>query len=62
PENAIIYDRDRNTFAERYVEALEGKKERVPIEIGISDGTTTEITSGLTEGDRVLLADTGGIL
>lgn len=62
PENAVIYDKDRNTAAEVYDPSAEGQKRRVPIKIGISDGTTTELVSGLSEGDTVIKTDTGGII
>jgi HlyD family secretion protein len=54
PESAIIYDRERNTFVELYDPSAEGMKRRVPIEIGISNGTSTEIISGVEEGDRLV--------
>jgi HlyD family secretion protein len=62
PENAIVYDKERHSFANIYDPSTESKQRKMAIEIGISDGTTTELVSGLNEGDRVLLSDTGGIL
>ncbi len=62
PENAVIYGKDRNTAAEVYDPTVESLKRRVTIEIGISDGTTTELVSGLSEGETVIRADTGGFL
>ena len=62
PENAVIYDKERNTFAEVFDPAVEGQKRRVPINIGISDGTTTEVVSGIEEGTQVVRVDTGGII
>lgn len=61
-ESAIIYDQDRKTFVEIFEPGTEDQKRRVPIEVGISNGTTTEVVAGLQEGDRVVKADTGGIL
>jgi HlyD family secretion protein len=62
PENAIIYDKDRNTFAELYDPEAEGQKRRIRIEIGISNGTSTQVTSGVKQGDRVVKVNTGGLI
>jgi HlyD family secretion protein len=62
PENAIIYDKDRRTFAALYDPDAEGETRRTPIEIGISNGTLTQVTSGVEEGDRVVKVETGGLL
>ena len=62
PENAIIYDKDRKTFAEVFDAEADGQKRRTPLEIGISTGTLTQITSGLQEGDRVVKIETGGLI
>ena len=62
PENAVVYGKDRNTFAEVYDPAEENQSRRVQIEIGISDGTTTELVSGLPEGETVITTDTGGLI
>ncbi len=53
PSQAIILDRDTGEY---YVNLIaDGKVQRVPVTIGMRDSTYTEITSGLREGDRVLL-------
>jgi len=62
PENAVVYDKDRQTFAEIYDPAAEGKSRRTKIEIGISNGTMTELVSGVAEGEQVIRADAGGII
>lgn len=62
PENAIIYDKNRKTFAELFDPEAEGQKRRTPIEIGISNGTLTQITSGLREGDLVVKIESGGLI
>jgi HlyD family secretion protein len=59
PENAIIYDRERKTFVEYYDPSAENLSRRVPIEIGISNGTTTEVAAGLEDGDRIVLSERG---
>ena len=57
PETAIVYDKDRNAFAELYDTSQKESSRRVPIKIGISNGTTTEVISGLKEGDRIVLKE-----
>jgi len=62
PENAIIYDKERKTFAQLYDPSAPDVKKRVPIKIGISNGTTTEILGGLKRGDKVLRAGAEGLI
>ncbi len=59
PESAIVYDRDRKTHADLYDPAAPEMKRRVPIEIGASNGTLTEIVTGVAEGDRLVLPERG---
>jgi HlyD family secretion protein len=54
PEGAVIYEGD-STFVERVDRAAEGGKQRLPVEVGLSDGIKTEILSGLTEGEELVL-------
>ena len=55
PEGAIIYDKDKKASVE--VPASNGKdgKKKLAINIGISNGAKTEVTSGLKEGEQVVL-------
>ncbi len=55
PEAAVIYDKDRKTFAE--VPDLNEKtgRRRVPVQLGISNGIKTELVAGLKEGQQVIL-------
>ena len=55
PERAVIYDASRQAFAERVVPDSKTGRQRVPITIGISNGTRTEVVKGLSKGDRVVL-------
>jgi HlyD family secretion protein len=59
PESAIIYDKQRKTHAQVYDPSADDMKRRVPIEVGISNGTSTEVVAGLEEGDRVVRAGSG---
>jgi HlyD family secretion protein len=62
PENAVIYDRQKKTFAEVYDPSAPNQRKRVPIQVGISNGTATELTSGLPEKTRVLRNAEGGLI
>ena len=55
PEGAIIYDKDKKASVE--VPDPKGKdgKDKVAVNIGISNGAKTEVLSGLKEGDQVVL-------
>lgn len=54
-ESAISYDQDRNPFVQLYDPTEETLTRRIEIETGLSNGTLTEIVSGLNEGDRVVI-------
>ena len=55
PENAVMYDNQKNATV-----AIPDKKQKdgtrkVPVKVGLSNGSVTEILSGLKEGDQVVL-------
>jgi HlyD family secretion protein len=55
PEASLIYDKDRKASVEiPDVKADKGKK-KIPVQLGISNGVKTEITSGLNEKQQVVL-------
>ncbi len=54
PESAIVYEQNRQAFVDLYDPAEESGRRRVPVRIGASDGTSTEILEGLEEGDSVV--------
>lgn len=55
PEGALIYDKDRNASLEVPDSmAREGKK-KIAVTVGISNGSKTELLSGLKEGSQVVL-------
>jgi HlyD family secretion protein len=55
PEGALIYDKDRNASVEiPDTSAREGKK-KIAVTVGISNGSKTELLSGLKEGQQVIL-------
>jgi HlyD family secretion protein len=55
PEGAILYDKDKKASVE--IPNPKGKegKDKVAVNIGISNGAKTEVLSGLKEGDQVVL-------
>ncbi|MGH9579261.1 MAG: efflux RND transporter periplasmic adaptor subunit, partial [Terriglobales bacterium] len=55
PEGAVLYDKDRNTTAEIPDTRTENGRRKVPIKTGISNGSKTEVLSGLSEGQKVIL-------
>ncbi len=55
PENALIYDNQKNAFVEiPDTKGPEGKR-KIPVKAGISNGSRTEILEGLKDGDSVVL-------
>jgi HlyD family secretion protein len=55
PEGAVLYAKDKSTEAEIPDPTSATGKRRVPIKIGISNGARTEVVSGLSEGQQVIL-------
>jgi HlyD family secretion protein len=55
PEGAILYDKDKKASVE--IPNPKGKegKQKIAVNIGISNGAKTEVLSGLKEGDQVVL-------
>lgn len=58
PQRALYRDADGRWMADRVTgSGPEARVEPVPVELGLSDGLQTEVTSGLDDGDRVLLRE-----
>jgi len=55
PEQAVIYDKDRKASVEVPDPNQKKGRRSVAIAAGISNGTRTEVTSGLKPGDAVIL-------
>jgi HlyD family secretion protein len=55
PEGAILYDKDKKASVE--IPNPKGKegKDKIAVNIGISNGAKTEVLNGLKEGDQVVL-------
>ena len=55
PENAVMYDGQKNASVEIPDKSQKEGKRKVPVKVGLSDGSKSEIVSGLKEGDQVIL-------
>jgi HlyD family secretion protein len=55
PENAVMYDNQKNAAVEIPDKSQKEGKRKVAVKVGLSDGSKTEILSGLKEGDQVIL-------
>ena len=55
PEAAVIYDKDRHTFVETPAPGTKTGKQKLAVNLGISNGVKTELISGLKEGQQVVL-------
>jgi HlyD family secretion protein len=55
PEGAILYKKDRSTEVEIPDATAEKGRRRVPVTIGISNGSKTQIVKGLAEGQPIIL-------
>ena len=55
PEGAVVYKKDRSTAVEIPDPEQKAGKRRVPVTLGISNGSRTEILKGVSEGQLVVL-------
>jgi HlyD family secretion protein len=55
PEAALIYDKDRKASVEVPDPAKKDGRKKVDVAVGISNGSKTELLSGLNEGAQVIL-------
>jgi len=55
PEQAVMYDKNRNASVEVPDPKQKNGRRKVAIKAGISNGTRTELLSGLNAGDTVIL-------
>jgi HlyD family secretion protein len=55
PENAVIYDAQKNAVVEIPDKHQKDGTRKIPVKVGLSNGSVTEIASGLKEGDQVVL-------
>ncbi len=55
PENAVSYDSKKDAFVDVPDKSKKEGVRKVPVKVGLSNGSVTEIASGLKEGDEVVL-------
>jgi HlyD family secretion protein len=55
PEAAIVYDAKRNASVDVLKPSAKTGRERKSITVGVSNGTRTQVLTGLTEGQKVVL-------
>jgi HlyD family secretion protein len=55
PESAVMYDNQKKASVEIPDKKQKEGKRKVPVTVGLSNGSVTEILSGLNEGDQVVL-------
>jgi HlyD family secretion protein len=55
PENAVSYDNQKNAFVEIPDKSQKEGFRKIQVRVGLSNGSVTEIASGLKEGDQVVL-------
>jgi HlyD family secretion protein len=55
PENAVMYDGQKNASVEIPDKRQKEGKRKIPVKVGLSNGSVTEVVTGLKEGDQVVL-------
>ena len=55
PENAVMYDNQKNASVEIPDKRQKDGQRKVPVKVGLSNGSVTEVLSGVKEGDQVVL-------
>ncbi len=55
PESAVGYDQQRRPYVEVPDAKADSGRRRVPVKLGVGNGTKTQVTGGLKEGDTVIL-------
>ncbi len=55
PENAVTYDNQKNAFVNVPDRRQKEGMRKIPVKVGLSNGSVTEIASGLKEGEQVVL-------
>ena len=55
PENAVSYDKDKNASVDVPDKSNKEGTRKVAVKVGLSNGSVTEIISGLKEGEQVVL-------
>jgi HlyD family secretion protein len=55
PEAAISYDAQKNAFVEVAAPGTKTGRRKIPVKLGVGNGTKIQILEGLKQGDKVIL-------
>ena len=55
PEAAITYDAQKNAFVEVVSPGAKNGRKKIPVKLGVGNGTKVQILDGLRQGDKVIL-------
>jgi HlyD family secretion protein len=55
PRPAVVYDAQRRAFVDVVDPAERTGRRRVPIKVGVGNGTRIQVLEGLKQGDKVVL-------
>jgi HlyD family secretion protein len=55
PEAAITYDAEKHAFVDVQAPGTKTGRKRVPVKLGVGNGTKIEVLDGLKQGDKVVL-------
>jgi HlyD family secretion protein len=55
PEAAVTYDEKRNAFVEVADPGAKNGRRKVPVKVGVGNGTRLQVLTGVKEGDKVVL-------
>jgi HlyD family secretion protein len=55
PEGAVVYDAQRRAFVDVVDAAERTGRRRIPVKVGVGNGTRIQVLDGLKEGDKVVL-------
>jgi HlyD family secretion protein len=55
PEAAIVYDSSKNPFVDLVDPGAKNGRRRVPVKLGIGNGTRIQVLEGVREGDKIVL-------
>ena len=55
PESAVIYDAHRQPFVNVLAPESDEGYRRVAVTLGVGNGSTTQVLSGLEDGDKLVL-------
>jgi HlyD family secretion protein len=55
PEAAVVFDAQKNAFVDVVDPGAKNGRRRVPVKVGVGNGTRMQVLSGLKAGDRIVL-------